>query len=50
MYFIPDTEKDLPDLLQNHIYQEGGMAYICQGTTCYPPIKTAQELNFELEK
>ena len=37
-------------MLQNYIYEEGGMAYICQGTTCFPAIKTAHELNFELEK
>lgn len=49
VYFIPAEEKALPGLLQNHVYQKGGVAYLCQGTTCFPPIKTVHELKFKLK-
>lgn len=48
VYFILHEEKSLPGLLKNHLYQQGGIAYICQGTKCFPPIQTPKELKQEL--
>lgn len=41
---IPATETDLPGLLGERISRPGGIAYLCQGIQCAPPIASPEHL------
>jgi uncharacterized protein YyaL (SSP411 family) len=43
-FSIPDTADDLPGLLKQRTPQDQGVAYICQGTSCLPPITGIENL------
>ena len=37
-YWIPAEATSLPALLDTQVYRSGGLAYVCRGTRCLPPI------------
>ncbi|WP_347261069.1 thioredoxin domain-containing protein [Rudaea sp.] len=43
-YFIPDQAGDLPGTLAAQKYASGGIAYVCRGTQCDPPIHASRLL------
>ncbi|MFT3789702.1 MAG: thioredoxin domain-containing protein [Rudaea sp.] len=43
-YFIPDYAGDLPGAIAAQTYAAGGVAYVCHGTQCDPPITDADRL------
>jgi uncharacterized protein YyaL (SSP411 family) len=48
-YFIPEQAGDLSGTPAAQKYVAGGVAYVCRGTTCLPPIVTAGNLAAALE-
>ncbi|MFQ5642552.1 MAG: thioredoxin domain-containing protein [Thiogranum sp.] len=44
VFAIPDCIDELPARLQQRTPQQKGVAYICQGTHCLPPILSVREL------
>jgi len=44
VFAIPDSIDDLPAQLQQRTSQQGGVAYVCQGMSCLPPVLSVQEL------
>jgi hypothetical protein len=44
VFAIPDSINDLPAQLQQRTPQQGGVAYVCQGMSCLPPVLSIQEL------
>ena len=50
LFFIPKTVSNLPGLLSNHAYEQGGIAYLCQGNTCYPPATSPEQLIYLIEQ
>jgi uncharacterized protein YyaL (SSP411 family) len=43
-YAIPDDAGNLPGLLEAQKYTSGGVAYVCRGTSCMPPVGRANDL------
>lgn len=43
-YFIPDSAGDLPSTLGAQNYARGGVAYVCRGLRCNPPLTDARRL------
>jgi len=43
-YFIPELATALPGTLAAQAHAAGGMAYVCHGTSCLPPIRSTKEL------
>ena len=44
VFAIPDSMNDLPAQLQQRTPRQGGVAYVCQGMSCLPPVLSIQEL------
>ncbi|GMQ89629.1 MAG: thioredoxin domain-containing protein [Gammaproteobacteria bacterium] len=44
VFAIPDSTEDLPAPLQQRNPQQDGVAYVCQGMSCLPPVLSIQEL------
>jgi hypothetical protein len=44
VFAIPDSCESLPGLLEDRKAAPGGIAYICEGTSCQPPITSLAEL------
>ena len=45
VFAIPDDCNDLPGLLSERKPAQGGIAYLCTGTSCQPPITDIRQLN-----
>jgi uncharacterized protein YyaL (SSP411 family) len=43
-YFIPNDAGKLPGILAAQKYAPGGLAYVCRGTQCEPPVGDAGAL------
>ncbi|MCE7950525.1 MAG: thioredoxin domain-containing protein [Xanthomonadales bacterium PRO7] len=43
-YFIPAQAGKLPGILATQHYAAGGLAYVCRGTQCLPPLQSAAGL------
>ncbi len=43
-YFIPEPAADLPGTLAAQTHAAGGVAYVCRGTSCLPPVRTTGDL------
>ena len=41
---IPAQMDDLPGLLAERVPQPGGVAYVCDGPTCRPPVESPESL------
>ena len=41
-YFIAESAADLPATIAAQKACPGGVAYVCRGTNCLPPIATAR--------
>ena len=44
VFAIPDAVTDLPGQLQQRVARDTGVAYICQGMSCRPPVTELQQL------
>ena len=44
VFAIPDSIDDLPAQLRQRAPQQGGVAYVCQGMSCLPPVLSIKEL------
>ncbi|HEY8010841.1 MAG TPA: thioredoxin domain-containing protein [Rudaea sp.] len=44
VYFIPASADGLGGILDAQKYDSGGVAYLCRGTQCLPPLATPQAL------
>ena len=44
VFAIPDTIDDLPAQLQQRAPQQDGVAYVCQGMSCLPPVASIKKL------
>ena len=47
-YFIPSSAERLPGTLGAQQYMNGGIAFICRGTQCLPPLRDAATLGEHL--
>jgi hypothetical protein len=43
-YFIPEPATGLPGTLAAQTHAAGGVAYICRGTSCLPPVRATKDL------
>ncbi len=43
-YFIPEPATDLPGTLAAQTHAAGGVAYVCRGTSCLPPVRATKDL------
>jgi uncharacterized protein len=50
VYFIPDNATDLSGTLAAQKYTSGGVAYVCRGTNCLPPIEHIEALQAALKE
>ncbi|MBS0570306.1 MAG: thioredoxin domain-containing protein [Proteobacteria bacterium] len=46
-YFIPRDAGKLPGTLAAQVHESGGVAYVCRGTQCEPPLRDAEMLAFD---
>jgi len=44
VFAIPDSIDDLPAQLQQRTPQQEGVAYVCQGMSCLPPVTSIEKL------
>jgi uncharacterized protein YyaL (SSP411 family) len=49
VFAIPDDAAQLPGLLANRAPMAGGVAYICSGLSCSPPVTSSEELAGRLQ-
>jgi uncharacterized protein YyaL (SSP411 family) len=49
VFAIPDNCQSLPGLLGERKAAAGGIAYICEGTSCQPPVTSLEELKVRLQ-
>jgi uncharacterized protein len=49
-YFIPDQATGLPGTLAAQGHVAGGVAYVCRGTSCLPPIRSKEDLRVALDE
>jgi uncharacterized protein YyaL (SSP411 family) len=49
VFGIPDRCQSLPGLLAERKAAPGGIAYICTGTSCQPPVTSLQQLKSQLQ-
>ena len=49
-YFIPADATGLPGIVSAQTYVSGGVAYVCRGTSCQPPIGSPGLLKQALEQ
>ena len=47
VYFIPTQAGKLPGTLDSQRYAPGGLAYVCRGTQCEPPVGDPAALKFD---
>jgi len=43
-YFIPEPATALPGTLAAQTHAAGGVAYVCRGTSCLPPVRDPRDL------
>src|SRR6185369_12147957 len=43
-YFIPEPATGLPGTLAAQTHAAGGVAYVCHGTSCLPPVRATEDL------
>jgi len=49
-YFIPADASGLPGIVKAQTHVSGGVAYVCRGTSCQPPIGSPGLLKPALEQ
>ncbi|MBU6200043.1 MAG: hypothetical protein KGP08_10360, partial [Xanthomonadaceae bacterium] len=47
VYFIPAQSGKLPGMLAAQKYAAGGLAYVCRGTQCEPPLRDPAGLKLD---
>jgi uncharacterized protein YyaL (SSP411 family) len=43
-YFIPEHATGLPGILAAQTHAAGGVAYVCRGANCLPPVRATKDL------